>query len=240
MPNFILAPSMIAADLGRLEDQASQALAAGAECLHVDVMDGRFVPNISIGPMVVSALRKVTEPRKSFLDVHLMIEDPDRYITDFFRAGASRLTVHVEACRHLHRTIQAVKAQGMKAGVALNPATSLITVEEILPWVDLVLIMSVNPGFGGQLYIPESTDKIRRTRAMLTALDSQAWLEVDGGITRQNIGEVVAAGATAIVAGTSAFGGPESIADNLAALRQAGRDGPPPPLPPLPLHMKTY
>ena len=154
---------------------------------------------------------------------HLMIEEPERYLEDFAKAGASRLTVHVEATNHLHRTVQAIKELGMKAGVTLNPATSLTTVEEIIPDVDLILIMSVNPGFGGQSYIPQSTHKIRRLRQMLTEQRSNAWLEVDGGISAKNTAEVVAAGATALVAGSAIFRGEKSIAANIAEMKNVAR-----------------
>jgi ribulose-phosphate 3-epimerase len=188
-------------------------------------MDGCFVPNISFGPLVVEALRPIVARHGALLDVHLMIQQPDRYLADFARAGADILTVHVETCPHLHRTVQAIRELGVRPGVTLNPATPLATVEEILPEVDLVLVMSVNPGFGGQSYIPGSTARIRRLRAMLDALGSAADLEVDGGVKRANIREIVAAGANVIVAGSAIFGGAGAVAEKVAGLRRAADEG---------------
>jgi ribulose-phosphate 3-epimerase len=211
-----IAPSILSADFARLGAHVKEAEMAGVDYIHVDVMDGHFVPNITIGPLIVKALRPVTALP---LDVHLMIKQPERYLADFAEAGADILTVHVETCPHLHRTIQHIKELGVKAGVTLNPATPLVTLEEVLPEVDQVLIMSVNPGFGGQSYIPGSTAKIARLRAMLDAINSPAELEVDGGINTTTVKEIVAAGATVLVAGSAIFNQRASVADNVQQLR---------------------
>jgi len=212
-----LVPSILSADFARLGEQVREAEAAGADWIHVDVMDGHFVPNLTVGPPIVQALRPITHLP---LDVHLMIEKPERLIPAFVRAGADILTVHVETCPHLHRTVQQIKELGAKAGVTLNPATPLTALEEILPYVDLVLVMSVNPGFGGQSYIPSSTAKVTRLRHMLDERGlSQVTLEVDGGIKAHNAAEVVAAGATALVVGSGIFNRQGSVADNIAAIR---------------------
>jgi ribulose-phosphate 3-epimerase len=211
-----LAPSILSADFARLGQQVQEAEVAGADWIHVDVMDGHFVPNITIGPLIVQALRPVT---RLTLDVHLMIEQPERYLADFAKAGADRITVHVETCPHLHRTIQQIRELGCKPGVTLNPATPLSSLEEILPEVDLVLIMSVNPGFGGQAYIPSSTGKIARLRAMLDQIGSPAELEVDGGINKDTIKEVVQAGATVLVVGSAIFNKQQPVAAAIQQLR---------------------
>ena len=216
-----LAPSILSADFSRLGEQVEEALEAGVEVIHVDVMDGHFVPNITIGPLIVAAVRPIARRYGATIDVHLMIEQPERYLADFARAGADILTVHVETCPHLHRTVEAIREVGARPGVTLNPATPLVALEEILPYVDLVLIMSVNPGFGGQSYIPTSTDKIRRLRAMLDAVGSAAELEVDGGIKPDNAAAVAAAGASLLVAGSAIFGGSRSVAENVAAFLSA-------------------
>ena len=216
-----IAPSILSADFTRLGEQVVEALSSGTDVIHVDVMDGRFVPNISIGPLVVEALRPIADAHGALLDVHLMIVEPERYLADFARAGADILTVHVEASPHLHRTVQAIHELGVKAGVTLNPATPLAALEAILPDIELVLIMSVNPGFGGQSYIPGSTRRIRQVRQMLDAMGSAADLEVDGGIKAFNAAEVAAAGANLLVAGSAVFGGPHSISQNVQALQAA-------------------
>jgi len=216
-----IVPSILSADFARLGEQVEEALAAGSEIIHVDVMDGRFVPNISIGPLVAAALRPIASAHNALLDVHLMIVEPERYLEEFAQAGADYLTVHVEASPHLHRTVQAIHELGIKAGVALNPATPLGALEEILGEIDLILIMSVNPGFGGQSYISGSTDKIRRLRQMLDIIGSDALIEVDGGIKEFNAAEIAGAGADLLVAGSAVFGGARPISQNIKALREA-------------------
>ena len=211
-----LSPSILNADFGRLAEQVREAEAAGADYVHVDVMDGQFVPNISLGPAVVAAIQRATSLP---LDLHLMIEEPRRFLSEFVRAGASIMTVHAEAVRHLHASVAAIQAAGIRAGVALNPATPLAAVEEIVDRLDLLLIMTVNPGFGGQALIPETLDKIARARAMLDARGARAELEVDGGIKADNIAEVVRRGARVVVAGSAIFVGGGGIHANTAALR---------------------
>jgi len=216
MPQVKLAPSILSADFARLGEHVQEAEAGGADWIHVDVMDGHFVPNITIGPLVVRALRPVT---KLPLDVHLMIGNPDRYVADFAKAGADRITVHVETCPHLHRNIQQIRDLGCKPGVTLNPATSLSTLEEILPDVDLVLLMSVNPGFGGQSYIPATTSRIKRVRKMLDDIGSDAEIQIDGGVNTETIAEIAGAGATVLVAGSAVFNDKASVAENIQQLR---------------------
>ncbi|HIU10599.1 MAG TPA: ribulose-phosphate 3-epimerase [Candidatus Avidehalobacter gallistercoris] len=198
-----IAPSLLAADMGDLRQAVARVEQAGADYLHLDVMDGAFVPNISFGADVIRALRKGS---RLFFDVHLMVEEPGRYLDDFAAAGADLLTVHYEACRHLHRVIQQIKGLGLKAGVALNPATPVSVLEDILPDLDLVLIMSVNPGFGGQSYITESTAKIARLAAMLDTAERDIDIEVDGGVSAKNAALPASAGANVLVAGTGVFG----------------------------------
>ncbi|MDH4317517.1 MAG: ribulose-phosphate 3-epimerase [Desulfobulbaceae bacterium] len=199
----MVAPSILSADFSRLGEEIRAVEAAGADVIHIDVMDGHFVPNITIGPLVVDAVRKITDLP---LDVHLMITQPDRYIQDFVKAGADWITVHVEACTHLHRTVALIKDLGKIAGVVLNPATSLSTLDYILGDVDLVMLMSVNPGFGGQSFIPSTLEKSRLLRARLEEIGSEAGIEIDGGVSPKTIAEIADAGVNIFVAGSAVFG----------------------------------
>ena len=198
-----IAPSILSADFSRLGEEIRAAEAAGAHLVHVDVMDGHFVPNITIGPPVVQSLRKVT---RLPLDVHLMIADPDRFLGDFVKAGADYLTVHLEASVHLHRTIQFIKESGVKAGVSINPATPVGSLEAIIRDVDMVLLMSVNPGFGGQKFIPSTMEKLAALKKMISETGSPAVIEVDGGVTTANAAGIAAAGAEILVMGSAFFG----------------------------------
>lgn len=217
-----IAPSILSANFARLGEQVQEAVDAGVGYIHVDVMDGHFVPNLSFGALVVEAVKPITSAAGVVLDVHLMIERPEALIPDFIRTGADSITVHVETCPHLHRTIHQIKEGGINAGVTLNPATPLSTLEEILPEVDLILVMSVNPGFGGQSYIPTSTQKLVKLRQMLDERGlTHVEIEVDGGISLQNAAEVTEAGATILVAGSAIFNDRGSIAENINALRYA-------------------
>jgi len=215
----LIAPSILSADFARLAEEVALVERGGADLLHVDVMDGHFVPNLTVGPPIVEALKKVT---KLPLDLHLMMTNADAFIAEFAEAGADYLTVHVEACPHLHRTVQTIKERGVKAGVTLNPATSLHTLDEILPDADLVLIMSVNPGFGGQAFIPSCLQKVAAARQMIDRRGSHALLEVDGGIKVDNAAQIVAAGADVLVAGSAVFSS-RDYAATIAALRAAGQ-----------------
>lgn len=220
--NVKIAPSILAADFACLAEEVKEAEAAGADYIHVDVMDGHFVPNITVGPPVVQCLRRVTHLP---LDVHLMIDEPMRYAPAFAEAGADGLTVHVEATPHLHRILQQIRDLGVRPGVTLNPGTPAAAISEIIGDIDLVLVMTVNPGFGGQVFIEHTLHKVRRVREMLDNVGSDAELEVDGGIGPQTTERVVAAGATVLVAGTAIFRAPEGIKTAIDAIRQAAGRG---------------
>ncbi len=212
-----IAPSILSADFARLAEEIARVEDAGADLIHVDVMDGHFVPNLTIGPPIVAAIAKVA---RRPLDVHLMITHPDAYLAAFADAGSNYLTVHVETCPHLHRTIQVIKERGIKAGVTLNPATPLAAIEPILPFVDLLLVMSVNPGFGGQSFIPQVLDKVRAARALIDRVHPAVELEVDGGVKIDNIGVIAGAGADIFVSGSAIFGS-RDYKDTIQQMRRA-------------------
>ena len=211
-----IAPSILSADFARLGEDVTAAEKAGADLIHVDVMDGHFVPNITIGPLVVKAVKKIA---KLPLDVHLMIENPDDYVKEFAESGSDMVTVHAEATVHLHRTIQNIRECGVKAGVSVNPATPLSLIEIVLPYVDMVLIMSVNPGFGGQKFIPESLPKIRQLKKMIDERKLNVEIEVDGGVNMDNVADVVSAGADIVVMG-SAFYNSKDYAETVKTVRK--------------------
>ena len=213
-----IAPSILSCDFSRLADEIQTVESGGADWIHVDVMDGHFVPNITIGPIITAGARKATDLP---LDVHLMIEQPDRYLEAFVDAGADWLTVHAEACTHLHRTVQRIRELGARAGVAINPATPLASLTDVVPYIDLLLVMSVNPGFGGQSYISASTAKVRDARTLLDEMGSTAELEVDGGVDAGNVGELQAAGARVVVAGSAVYGHVDGAAAGVRLIRDA-------------------
>lgn len=215
-----IAPSILAADFTRLGEQIAEAEAAGADYIHIDIMDGRFVPNITMGPLIVAAARRVTALP---LDVHLMIVEPEKHIAAFAGAGADLISVHVEVCPHLHRVVQQIREAGVRPAVVLNPHTPAVAIKEILPFVDMVLAMTVNPGFGGQSFIPETLPKLREIHRMIEAAGRVIDLEVDGGIDAHTAPQVVAHGANVLVAGTAVFGAPEGIAAGMEAIRAALR-----------------
>ena len=217
-PEIKISPSILSADFGRLGEQVAEASESGADYIHVDIMDGHFVPNLTIGPIIVSGIRPWTELP---LDVHLMIEEPDRLIPDFAKAGANILTVHPEACRHLHRVIYQIKDLGVRAGISLNPGTPATVLEPVISDVDLVLVMTVNPGFGGQKYIHSVTSKIAKVRRMLDEAGSGAELEVDGGINAETASKAVEAGARVLVAGSAVFNDWDTVAGSIARIRES-------------------
>lgn len=216
-----LAPSILSADFGRLGEQISQVVQGGADYIHVDIMDGHFVPNITFGPLLVEAIRPYTTLP---LDVHLMIEDPDKFIPEFARAGGDILTVHVEACKHLHRTIQLIKGLGCKAGVALNPGTPLDAMNEVISDVDLVLLMTVNPGFPAQKFIPSVLSKVQVLRSALDEKELSIDLEVDGGINSNTAQSVIEAGARVLVSGSAVFNNQFSVSESMKSLLQSIRE----------------
>ena len=220
MKSLMIAPSILSADFSRLGEEVRAVEAAGADVIHVDVMDGHFVPNITIGPLVVKAVRAVTSLP---VDVHLMITNPDRYLQDFIDAGADWVTVHVEACVHLHRTLTYIRSQGKKAGAVLNPATSLSTLDYVLEEVDLVMLMSVNPGFGGQSFIESTLAKTSKLRQMLDAVNPSAGIEIDGGVSPATIGRIASAGANIFVAGSAIYGQNDYPSVIRAMKEQAGQ-----------------
>ncbi len=215
----LIAPSILSADFGRLAEAVRQVEAAGADWIHIDVMDGHFVPNLTVGPPIVEALRKET---KLPLDVHLMMTNPDDFIEEFAEAGADYLTVHVETCPHLHRTLQSIKEHNVKAGVTLNPATSVSTLDQVMSEVDLILVMTVNPGFGGQSFISSCLEKVSRIRELLNQVKKPGLLEVDGGVNLQNAGSITKAGADVLVSGSAIFGS-KDYASTIRQMRTSGQ-----------------